>query len=915
MQTSCGSPCYAAPELVISEGLYVGSAVDIWSCGVILYAMLAGYLPFDDDPANPDGDNINLLYKYIVNTPLSFPDYISEEARDLLGMMLVPDPSRRASLEGVMRHPWLALYAGANDTTSTVPMVFGRTVEELERAAMEQHQMKRLAYQKQMKAAAAASASSPTAYDTSRVSRSQSQRVDVFNAAAGAVTSPTTGRSRSTQPEYLYETSVDQSFATSAPTPTSAPASGRRPYSPTAMDDDDPFAAPVASARDRRPEEAAVEGDVRGEPRARRGGVNPGAGAEMPASGRSSKTLVTPAADSPEAVKSAKKTGGGFRHTIQVEYDEPQKKSKRKGSVERERERRPRERTASQGQGQSQVQNGYESGSGRERKRPSQGSMTTKPLPPSPLVVSSPVSAHRERTPTKSPIVPRGQSVPVPVPITTTPVVNVNPASPPDTPSTPIVFADMEDRDRDTLSRSSSKASKHRKGRSSMDKLGLGKIFGNSSATNGDTNGRVPSDGSQSGQKPPALQPPSVSGSNSNSSSLLSPAGSGSEKEGTLTPGKKSRRNTLTVMVEPISRSIKNRTKGRMASTPTPGAESESGSGTGSWSGREKQPDSAMLTPLTTAPVVGTGKERNAPSFGNASRTDIAAGGTGMQASTSKARKVMQWFRTKSKGRDSVGIQSSTHLIATVGDVEDEKGQGREKEGTPTQAKYRGDEKGASSTTVNQTTPTSSTFSPVQLFVTTPTSVSPRSPPSQSVQAPMHPQRTPSSTTTDASFVTPSLVSRFRNSVTVGGGSNGSSSARSLGGVLRIHHGAVDQTTITTRAPPQVMRHVKEVLEGMGVEIQVESEYKYRCIRAKRRKVTGGVGLMGSVAGVGGGSGSGLAAFTMVGSAASNGVSDMTCAILSGADLGVWRFRSISEDSLFLHSRLSRGLEECCEVC
>jgi serine/threonine protein kinase len=88
MQTSCGSPCYAAPELVISEGLFVGSAVDIWSCGVTLYAMLAEYLPFDDDPANPDGDNINLLYKYIVNTPLSFPDYISAATRDLLAMML-----------------------------------------------------------------------------------------------------------------------------------------------------------------------------------------------------------------------------------------------------------------------------------------------------------------------------------------------------------------------------------------------------------------------------------------------------------------------------------------------------------------------------------------------------------------------------------------------------------------------------------------------------------------------------------------------------------------------------------------------------------------------------------------------------------------------------------------------------------
>ncbi|KAI8984603.1 kinase-like domain-containing protein, partial [Mycotypha africana] len=111
MSTSCGSPCYAAPELVMNQqGLYVGPAVDIWSCGVILFAMLCGYLPYDDDPANPESYNINLLYKYILNTPLVFPDYISEEACDLMSLMLVPDPEKRCSMETIMAHPWLATH-------------------------------------------------------------------------------------------------------------------------------------------------------------------------------------------------------------------------------------------------------------------------------------------------------------------------------------------------------------------------------------------------------------------------------------------------------------------------------------------------------------------------------------------------------------------------------------------------------------------------------------------------------------------------------------------------------------------------------------------------------------------------------------------------------------------------------------
>lgn len=166
MQTSCGSPCYAAPELVISEGEYVGSAVDIWSCGVILYAMLAGYLPFDDDPANPDGDNINLLYKYIVTTPLTFPDYVSESARDLLGRMLVPDPKHRADLATIMAHPWLAPYSAQ----------FQLSVEQLEQQAIEQQQAKRMAYQRQVRKKQQQQAQAAQTAAQTRATRTQSTR-------------------------------------------------------------------------------------------------------------------------------------------------------------------------------------------------------------------------------------------------------------------------------------------------------------------------------------------------------------------------------------------------------------------------------------------------------------------------------------------------------------------------------------------------------------------------------------------------------------------------------------------------------------------------------------------------------------------------------------------------------------------
>lgn len=111
MKTSCGSPCYAAPELVVTTKPYEARKADIWSCGVILYAMLAGYLPWDDDPDNPDGDDIAKLYNYITKTPLKFPEYISPIPRDMLRKILISNPEKRISIEQIENHQWMRAHA------------------------------------------------------------------------------------------------------------------------------------------------------------------------------------------------------------------------------------------------------------------------------------------------------------------------------------------------------------------------------------------------------------------------------------------------------------------------------------------------------------------------------------------------------------------------------------------------------------------------------------------------------------------------------------------------------------------------------------------------------------------------------------------------------------------------------------
>eukprot|EP00850_Spirogloea_muscicola_P000258 SM000001S04660 [mRNA] locus=s1:1508596:1511928:- [translate_table: standard] len=87
LKTSCGSPNYAAPE-VISGRLYAGPEVDVWSCGVILYALLCGSLPFDDE-------QIPNLFKKIKGGIYTLPSHLSPGARDLIPRMLLVDPMKR----------------------------------------------------------------------------------------------------------------------------------------------------------------------------------------------------------------------------------------------------------------------------------------------------------------------------------------------------------------------------------------------------------------------------------------------------------------------------------------------------------------------------------------------------------------------------------------------------------------------------------------------------------------------------------------------------------------------------------------------------------------------------------------------------------------------------------------------------
>lgn len=109
LETSCGSPHYASPEVVRGEK-YDGRRADVWSCGVILYALLVGALPFDDD-------NLRHLLEKVKRGVFHIPHFVPAECQSLLRAMIQVDAEKRITLTEVLRHPWV-IGSGSSSSSS-----------------------------------------------------------------------------------------------------------------------------------------------------------------------------------------------------------------------------------------------------------------------------------------------------------------------------------------------------------------------------------------------------------------------------------------------------------------------------------------------------------------------------------------------------------------------------------------------------------------------------------------------------------------------------------------------------------------------------------------------------------------------------------------------------------------------------
>uniref|UniRef100_A0AAQ4Q744 Protein kinase domain-containing protein n=1 Tax=Gasterosteus aculeatus aculeatus TaxID=481459 RepID=A0AAQ4Q744_GASAC len=121
LETSCGSPHYACPEVIRGEK-YDGRKADVWSCGVILFALLVGALPFDDD-------NLRNLLEKVKLGVFHMPHFIPPDCQNLLRGMIEVDATKRLTLEQIQKHTWYI--AGKNEPEPEQPVPRKVTIRSL----------------------------------------------------------------------------------------------------------------------------------------------------------------------------------------------------------------------------------------------------------------------------------------------------------------------------------------------------------------------------------------------------------------------------------------------------------------------------------------------------------------------------------------------------------------------------------------------------------------------------------------------------------------------------------------------------------------------------------------------------------------------------------------------------------------
>jgi len=110
--TSCGSPCYAAPEMILGQK-YNGLKSDLWSLGIILFAMTCGYLPFENK-------DTCVMYRKVVKGEYEIPKHVSEEIKILIKGLLTVDPMKRFSIEDVKKCSWYTKLKSRDDNKGVI---------------------------------------------------------------------------------------------------------------------------------------------------------------------------------------------------------------------------------------------------------------------------------------------------------------------------------------------------------------------------------------------------------------------------------------------------------------------------------------------------------------------------------------------------------------------------------------------------------------------------------------------------------------------------------------------------------------------------------------------------------------------------------------------------------------------------